>query len=99
MEDLPEENRRRLEELPEENRRRLEELPEENRRLLEERNKPKLTLSMTGRQRKGSRTFSMAGSRSCTTLPQGAGSGLQRAAGDHFDPHTEEGTKEEKRAL
>ena len=31
----------------------------------------------------------MEGSRSCTTLPQGAGSGRQRAAGDHFDPHAE----------
>ena len=35
----------------------------------------------------GSRTSSMAGSRSCTPLPQGAWSGLQRAAGNHFDPH------------
>ena len=31
-------------------------------------------------------------------MPQGAGSGQQRPAGDHFDPHAEVGTKEEKRA-
>ena len=69
----------------------MEDLPEENRRLLEGWNKPKLTISRTRRPREGSR--------SCMPLPQGAGSGLQRAAGDHVDPHAEEGTKEEKRTL
>ena len=29
----------------------------------------------------------------------GHGGGIQRAVGDHVDPHAEEGTKEEKRAL
>ena len=69
----------------------MEELPEENRRRLEEWSNPRLTPSMTMRQR--------AGSRSCTPLPQGSGGGLQRAAVYHFDPHAEEGTKEGKRAL
>ena len=77
----------------------MEEIPLENRRLLEERDTPMLKLSMTMRQMEGSRTSSMAGGKSCTPIPQGAGGGLQRAAVDHFDPHAEEGTKEGKRAL
>ena len=58
-----------------------------------------LTPSMKMRQREGSRTSSMADSKSRTPLPQGAGGGLQRAAVDNLDPHAEEGTKKEKRAL
>ena len=35
------------------------------------------------------------GSRSGTPQPRSARDGLQRAAGDHFNPHAEKGTKEE----
>ena len=53
------------------------------RRLLKEQEKPRLKPSRTVRPR--------AGRRSCTPRPQG---GLQRAAGNHFDPHAAGGTEE-----
>ena len=54
---------------------------------------------MTMHQMEGSRTFSMAESRSCTPRPQCLGGGLQRAALDHFDSHGKEGTTGGKGAL
>ena len=77
----------------------MEEPLEKNLHRREEQDKQMLTPSMKMRQREGSRMFSMADSKSRTPLPQGAGGGLQRAAVDNFDPHAEERTKEEKRAL
>ena len=76
-----------------------EEIPKENPHLLEERDAPTLKLSMTIRLLEGSRTSSMTGSRRCTPISRGAGGGLQRAARDHFDPHTKERTQEGKSAL
>ena len=46
------------------------------RRLLTEREKPGLKPSRTVRPREGNRTPSMAGSRNCMSLPQGAWGGL-----------------------
>ena len=77
----------------------MEEPPKENLRLLDERDAPLLKQPGTMHQREGTRTYSMEESRSCTPKPQGAGDGPQRAAGDYFDHHAEEGRKEEKRAL
>ena len=54
-----------------------QELVRERRRLTEQ-EKPRLEQSRTVRPKKGNRTTSMAGSRSCTSLPQGAWGGLQR---------------------
>ena len=77
----------------------MEEPPEEHLRLREERDMPLWKQSMTMHQMEGSRTSSMAESRSCTPQPQCSGGGLQRAAGDHFNSHGEEGAKDEKGAL
>ena len=66
---------------------------------LEERNQPTLTPSITMGQMEENRTSSIAVSRGRMPLPQSTGGGLQRAAGDRCDHHTEGGAKEEKRAL
>ena len=50
-----------------------------------EREKPRLKPSRTVRPREGNRTSPMAGNRSCTPRPQGAGGGLQRTAGNQLD--------------
>ena len=71
----------------------------ENRHQLEEQDEPTLTRSMTMRQLERSRTSSMTGRRSCTPLTRGAGGEIQRAAGDHLDPHAKKRTQEGKSAL
>ena len=41
----------------------------------------------------------MEGSRSCPPITRGAGGRIQKAARDHFDPHTKERAQEGKSAL
>ena len=68
-----------------------EEIPKESRHRQEERDALTLKRSTTMRQ--------MEGSRSCPPITRGAGGRIQKAARDHFDPHTKERAQEGKCAL
>ena len=76
-----------------------EEIPKESRHRQEERDAPAPKRSMPMLQTKGSRTSPITGRRSCPPITRGVGGGIQRAARDHLDPHTEEKAQEGKSAL
>ena len=69
----------------------LQELGKERRQLTEQ-EKPRMKPARTVCKREGNRTSSMAGSRSCTPLPQGAGAGLKKATDNQFDEFKEANT-------
>ena len=80
-----------------ENHRWQQELGKEQR-LPTEREEPKTEPSKTVRRREGNRMSPMAGIRSRTPPPQGAGSGTIETAREQFDVHIKEKTPEEKSA-
>ena len=68
-------------------------------RLRARREKPNMEPSRTVHPSEGNRASPMAGTRSCTTLPQGTREGIPRTTRDQFNLHLEERAQEGKNAI